>query len=64
MRADAGVQLAERLPLRGVEVVETDGSRAEALAELRRDPEVRWAEPNRTMRAFSTDPYFGDQWAS
>lgn len=64
VRADAGVRLDERLPLTGVELVETaaGGSRAEALADLRDDPDVLWAEPNREVSIATNDPFWGYQY--
>src|SRR4051812_16100305 len=45
IREDAGVTLAATLPIAGVEVVlPADGDGDRALAELRADPDVRWAE--------------------
>ena len=63
VRADAGVELERALPLRDTEVVSAPaGERAEALAALRADPGVRWAEPNRPRRIASTDPYWPRLW--
>jgi thermitase len=66
IRADAGVTLAERLPLANTEVVTTDADRARvALRRLNADPDVRYAELDRTVRAFAPgpDPRIGDLWA-
>jgi subtilisin family serine protease len=63
LRRDAGVALEGTLRLSGVEVVVArDGDRARALAELRRDPQVRWAEPDRPRRAAAADPLAGIEW--
>jgi hypothetical protein len=62
VRVDAEVALEERLPLAGVELVRAgEGERADALAELRGDPDVLWAEPNR-IREAADEPLFGQQW--
>ncbi len=64
VRRDAGVRLVDR-PLPGVDQVAVAGADPDAaLAQLRRDPDVAWAEPNRLTRATSTvtDPYFQYQW--
>ena len=61
--ADAGVELERTLPLRDTEVVSAPaGERADALAALRADPGVRWAEPNRPRSIASTDPYWPRLW--
>jgi hypothetical protein len=44
-RAEAGVRAERDLPLADVEVVSAE-DRAAALATLRADPDVEWAEPN------------------
>jgi hypothetical protein len=63
LRRDAGVALEGTLRLTGVEVVVArDGDRARALAELRSDPDVRWAEPDRPRRAAAADPLAGVEW--
>ncbi|HET8755220.1 MAG TPA: S8 family serine peptidase, partial [Solirubrobacteraceae bacterium] len=63
LRADAGVRLAAALPISGVEVVRpADGDRARALGELRRDPDVLWAEPDRRRSVATTDPIAGLLW--
>jgi subtilisin family serine protease len=52
------------LPVGGIEVVRVaDGEERAALAELRLRPDVRWAEPDRIVRAFTRDSLFGLQWA-
>jgi thermitase len=62
VRADAAVTLAETLPIAGIEVVRPRaGDRARALAELREDPDVLWAEPDRRRRA-TADPMAGLLW--
>lgn len=62
LRADADVTLLETLPITGVEVVRPeDGHGARALAELRRDPDVVWAEADR-RRSAAADPLTGLLW--
>jgi subtilisin family serine protease len=64
IRSDAGVQLVQRLPLTRTEVVKAaPGDQAAALAQLKADPDVVYAEPDGAMHALSTDSYFGLQWA-
>lgn len=62
VRADAGVTLEARLGLPGVELVKTEDSRPEAIAALRDDPGVLWAEPNREVRALTNDTYWDYQY--
>jgi thermitase len=63
VRADADVELLHALPLPAVELVTVpDGDRAAALAALRDDPRVAWAEPNQVRRAVTADPYWSWQW--
>jgi thermitase len=63
LRSDAGVRLVQTLPLPGVEVVHPDGAdAAAALAALRADPSVDWAEPDRPRHATTSDPLFRLQW--
>jgi thermitase len=62
VRADAAVALAETLRIAGIEVVRPrDGDRTRALAELREDPNVLWAEPDRRRHA-AADPMAGLLW--
>ena len=62
LRADAGVRLVRSLPLPGVELVRPPaGERAEALAALRDDPGVAWAEADQPRR-LAADPLFSLQW--
>jgi hypothetical protein len=64
IRSDAGVALAERLPLANTEVVTTDADRAKlALRRLNADPDVRYAELDRPVHAFAADPRLGELWA-
>lgn len=65
VRADAGVRLDERLPLTGVELVETTTgeTRADALDALRDDPDVLWAEPNREVSVATNDTFWDEQYA-
>jgi thermitase len=60
-RAHAGVSAERALPLAGVEVVSAEGDRAGAIAALRADPDVEWAEPNQPRR-ISADPLAGLLW--
>jgi subtilisin family serine protease len=63
LRADAGVTLERTLSLPRIEVVRAEpGERAEALAALRADDDVVWAEPDRPRRAATADPLFGELW--
>jgi hypothetical protein len=62
VRHDAGVDLLHTLRIPNTEVVTTDTPSA-SLAELRRDPDVRYAEIDRIRHAFTNDEYFGSQWA-
>jgi subtilisin family serine protease len=57
-RSNAGVTREERLRIAGVELVSARGDRARALATLRADPDVEWAEPNRPRRV--SDEPLGD----
>jgi thermitase len=60
LRADADVTLVQTLPITGVEVVRAaDG--AQSLAELRRDPDVVWAERDR-RRTVAGDPMTNLLW--
>ena len=61
VRADAGVEFVETLPLPRTEVVTTDDPAA-ALAELNADPDVAYAEPDRIVRASSNDDLFHYLW--
>jgi subtilisin family serine protease len=62
IRADAGVRLVRSLPLPGVELVRPpEGGRAEALAALRDDPGVAWAEADQPRR-LAADPLVALQW--
>ncbi len=54
VRADAGVRLAEMLPLPDAEVVTAPAADADAaLRDLNADPDVRYAERDTVMRAFA-----------
>jgi thermitase len=61
IRADAGVDLLRTSRLANTELVVTDDP-ASALARLRRDPDVRYAEVERVRRAFTNDEWFTEQW--
>jgi subtilisin family serine protease len=64
VRASADVTFGRALPLADTEVVRaTPGRLASALAALRADPDVVYAEPNRPVHAFTDDPGWGEQWA-
>ena len=63
VRADADVELERRLRLPDTEVVSvTEGTRAEALAELDRDPDVEWAETDDPVRTFTNDSLWSLLW--
>jgi thermitase len=63
VRANAGVTLAERLPIADAEVVAAPPcDRAAALADLRVDPDVVWAEPNRERHALVSDTFWTSLW--
>ena len=63
VRADADVELERRLRLPDTEVVSvTEGTRAEALAELRRDPDVEWAEADQKVKPFTSDTLWAQLW--
>jgi thermitase len=70
VRADAGVRLAEMLPLPDAEVVTAPAADADAaLRDLNADPDVRYAERDTVMRAFAPpaevgpDAYRDHLWA-
>src|SRR6185312_6123485 len=65
VRADAGVTLVKPLPLEDTEVVRAaPGEAGDALADLRADPHIVWAEPNRVRDAAGlAEPFFPDMWA-
>jgi thermitase len=64
VRADADVTLEGSMRLPDTEVVRAEPGRlADALAALRADPSVVYAEPNAPVRAFTSDAYWGQQWA-
>jgi subtilisin family serine protease len=60
-RSHAGVVKQRRLRIADVELVSARGTRAQALAALRADPDVVWAEPN-LRRQIAAEPRFGSQW--
>jgi thermitase len=64
VRERAGVEPAGHIRgLPGVDVVvAADGDRDRALAELRSDPAVAWAEPVRSRAAFVGDALLSDLW--
>ena len=63
-RADADTAHEEAMRLPNTEVVAvTDGTRAEALAALRADPDVLAAAPNGVAHALTTDPYWSSLYA-
>ena len=61
VRADADVTLERTLGIPGVEVVVADDGKR-ALSELRADPDVVWAEPDR-VRSAAADPLADLEWA-
>jgi subtilisin family serine protease len=62
IRRDAGVDLVRTLGLPNTEVVTTADPQA-ALADLRKNPDVRYAELDRVRHALTNDTYFSYQWA-
>ena len=66
VRADAGVEFERRLRVPDTEVVSVPASgAADALRELRADPDVVWAQRDAGVSAQATtsgDPYFGLLW--
>jgi subtilisin family serine protease len=64
LRQDAGVKLVETLPLARTELVSSEDP-DQALAALRADDDVIYAEPDRRMQASRVmdDPFFGSLWA-
>jgi thermitase len=63
IRADADTELERTLRLPNTEVVSiTEGTRAEALAELRGDPDVVYAETDDLVRPFTTDTLWTQLW--
>src|SRR5215217_4389718 len=62
IRADAGVRLVKTLRIANAEVVTTSDPKG-ALAQLRGDPDVRYAEIDRVRHAFVSDADFDLQWA-
>ena len=64
VRREADVRFDQRLLLPRAELVSVDASRAaQALSDLRADPDVAFAERDRVISAFSDDEYFSRQWA-
>jgi thermitase len=64
VRAAADVTLAATMPLPDTEVVRAEpGHLAGALAALRADPSVVYAEPNAPVRVFTNDALWSEQWA-
>jgi thermitase len=64
LREDAGVELVETLPLERTDLVRA-ADPAEALAALRADGDVVYAEPDRrvSLQLMPDDSYFGSLWA-
>src|SRR3954468_18595051 len=66
VRSEAGVQYERAVRLADTEVVSVPtGQAAQALGELRADPDVRWAMPNDGVRATAspgTDPLWDNLW--
>jgi subtilisin family serine protease len=63
VRKDAGVKLVDTLSLTNTEVVRPNRSTGAALRALNADPDVAYAEVDRSLGALSDDPYFSQQWA-
>src|SRR3954453_11673826 len=64
IRAAADVTYADSLRLSDTEIVHADPGRlADALAALRADPSVVYAEPDAPVHAFTGDEYWPAQWA-
>jgi thermitase len=63
VRKDAGVKLLDTLSLPNTEVVRPNRSTSAALAALNGDPDVAYAELDRSLGALSDDPYFSQLWA-
>src|SRR4051812_40832019 len=64
VRAAADVTYADSLRLRDTEIVHAEpGTLADALAALRADPSVVYAEPDAPVHAFTGDEYWPAQWA-
>jgi thermitase len=63
VRADADTELLHTMRLADTEVVRVaDGTRAEALSELRSDPDVEWAESDDRVEPLTTDPWWTALW--
>jgi thermitase len=62
IRSDAGVTLVGATTLPDTEVVRTGDPQA-ALAALNADPDVSYAELDRSVHALTNDPQFNQQWA-
>jgi subtilisin family serine protease len=63
LRADADTRLDHTLRLPHTEVVTvTDGTRAQAIAALRSDPDVVYAETDERVQALTNDPYWPQLW--
>lgn len=63
IRADADVELVRRLALPETEVVEAPaGGLIEALAALRSDPDVAYAEPDAPIASAAADLWWGELW--
>jgi subtilisin family serine protease len=64
IRAGAGVTYADSLRLQDAEIVHAEPGRlADALAALRADPSVVYAEPDAPVHALTADEYWPEQWA-
>src|SRR4051794_1308765 len=63
LRKDAGVKLVDTLALPDTEVVRPTKSTGAALSALNADPDVAYAELNRSIGALSNDTLFSQQWA-
>jgi thermitase len=63
VRKDARVKLVDTLSLPNTEVVRPKQDTGAALAALNADPDVAYAEVDRSVGALSDDPYFSQLWA-
>jgi thermitase len=64
VRADSDTELERTMRLANTELVNVaEGTREDALSDLRADPDVLWAAPNGTAHALTADPWFVYQYA-
>jgi thermitase len=62
VRQDADVRLLDTLSLPYTEVVKPQGDASAALDVLKANPDVVYAELDKSVRAFSDDPVFDQEW--